>query len=68
MDFLQGAEMDEEKRAELYASPGGRFVRADSLTRMLAHWRSLRKTEKERHFIKYEGELYSGDDVDRLRA
>jgi hypothetical protein len=60
--------MDEEKRAELYASPGGRFVRADSLTRMLAHWRSLRKAEKERHFIKYDGELYLGDDVDKLRA
>jgi hypothetical protein len=60
--------MGEEKRAELYASPGSRFVRADSLTRMLAHWRSLRKTEKERHFIKYDGEVYSGYDVDRLRA
>jgi hypothetical protein len=33
---------------------------------MLAHWGSLRKVEKERHFIKYDGELYSGDDVDRL--
>ena len=62
------AEMSEEKRAELYTSPGGRFIRADTLPRVLAHWRSLRKTEKEKHFIKYEGELYLGDEVEKLQT
>jgi hypothetical protein len=60
--------MSEEKRAELYTSPGGRFIRADSLPRILAHWRSLRKTQKEKHFIKYEGELYLGDEVEKLQT
>lgn len=59
--------MIEEKRAELYTSPGGRFIRADSLARILAHWRSLRKSQKEQHFIKYDGELYLGDEVDKLQ-
>jgi hypothetical protein len=52
--------MGEEKMAELYTSPGGRFIRAGTLPRILAHWRSLRKTELEKHFIKYDGELYLG--------
>jgi hypothetical protein len=43
-------------------------IRADTLPRILAHWRSLRKTQKERHFIKYEGELYAGDEVDKLQT
>jgi hypothetical protein len=66
--------MSEEKRAELYTSPGGRFIRADTLPRILAHWRSLRKTEMEKqtemekHFIKYDGELYLGDEVDKLQT
>ena len=62
------AEMSEEKRAELYTSPGGRFIRADTLPRILAHWRSLRRTEVEKHFIKYDGELYLGDEVDKLHT
>jgi hypothetical protein len=58
--------MTDEKRAELYASPGGRFIRADSLPRILAHWRSLRTPQKQRHFIKYDGELYEGGEVRRI--
>jgi hypothetical protein len=65
--YGEAAEMSEEKRAELYTSPGGRFIRADTLPRILAHWRSLRKTELEKHFIKYDGELYSGDEVAKLQ-
>jgi hypothetical protein len=60
--------MNEEKRAELYTSPGGRFIRADTLPRILAHWHSLRKTEKEKHFIKYDDELYVGDEVEKLQT
>jgi hypothetical protein len=59
--------MSNEKRAELYTSPGGRFIRADSLPRILAHWRSLRSPQKQKHFIKYDGELYEGDEVDKLQ-
>jgi hypothetical protein len=59
--------MSDEKRAELYTSPGGRFIRADSLPRILAHWRSLRPPQKQKHFIKYDGELYEGDEVDKLQ-
>ena len=50
--------MTEEKRAELYTSPGGKFIRADTLPRVLAHWRSMRSAQKQSHFIKYDGELY----------
>jgi hypothetical protein len=58
--------MTEEKRAELYTNPGGRFIRADSLPRILAHWRSFRRTQKQTHFIKYDGELYVAEEVDKL--
>jgi hypothetical protein len=56
--------MTEEKRAELYTSPGGKFIRADTLSRILAHWRSFRAVQT--HFIKYDGELYVGEEVDKL--
>ena len=57
--------MNEEKRAELYTNPGGKFIRADTLARVLAHWRSFRR---QTHFIKYDGELYAGEEVDKLHA
>jgi hypothetical protein len=60
--------MSKEKRAELYTNPGGRFIRADSLLRILAHWRSLRASQKQRHFIKYDGELYEADEMDKLQS
>ena len=60
--------MTDEKRAELYTSPGGKFIRADSLSRILAHWRSLRAPQKQRDFIKYDGELYAGEEVDKLQV
>jgi hypothetical protein len=58
--------MNEEKQAELYTSPGGKFVRSDSLRRMLAHWHSFRFSQKQAHFIKYDGELYAADEVQKL--
>jgi hypothetical protein len=58
--------MTEEKAAELYTSPGGKFIRADTLPRILAHWRSFRAEQKRKHFIKYDGELYAGNEVDKL--
>jgi hypothetical protein len=63
---MGGDEMAEEKRAELYTSPGGKFIRADTLSRMLAHWRSFRTPQKQTHFIKFDGELYVGEEVDKL--
>lgn len=60
--------MTEDKRAELYTSPGGKFIRADSLPRILAHWRSLRTNQKRSHFIKYNGELYANEEVDTLQS
>jgi hypothetical protein len=64
----QGArKMTNEDRAELYTNPGGKFIRADSLPRILAHWRSFRRTQKQTHFIKYGGELYVGEEVDKLQ-
>jgi hypothetical protein len=59
--------MADEKKAELYTSPGGKFIRQDTLSRILAHWRSFRQTQKQTHFIKYDGELYVGDEVDKLQ-
>jgi hypothetical protein len=63
-----GAKMTNEKRAELYTNPGGRFIRADSLPRILAHWRSFRRIQKQTHFIKYDGELYVDEGVDKLQG
>jgi hypothetical protein len=60
--------MTEGKRAELYTSPGGKFIRSDSLPRILAHWRSMRSAQKRSHFIKYDGELYAGDEIDKLQV
>jgi len=68
MDTSKGGEMTEEKRAELYTSPGGKFIRADSLPRMLAHWRSMRSAQKQSHSIKYNGELYVGEEIDKLQS
>jgi hypothetical protein len=45
---------------------GGKFIRADTLSRILAHWRSFRTPQKQTHFIKFDGELYVGEDVDQL--
>ena len=60
--------MTEGKRAELYTSPGGTFIRSDSLPSILAHWRSMRIAQKRSHFIKYDGELYAGDEIDKLQV
>jgi hypothetical protein len=62
-----GAAMTEEKRAELYTNPGGKFIRADTLSRILAHRCSLRRAQR-RHFIKYDGELYADEEVDKLQG
>ena len=67
IEISKGAEMT-EKRAELYTSPGGKFIRADTLPRVLAHWRSMRSAQKQSHFIKYDGELYVGEEIDKLQV
>jgi hypothetical protein len=59
--------MADEKRAELYTSPSGKFIRADTLHRILFHWRSFKTAQKQTHFIKYDGELYLGEEVDKLQ-
>ena len=58
--------MTEEKSAELYTNPGGKFIRSDTLSRILSHWRSFRPLQKRTHFIKYDGELYEDEEVDKL--
>jgi hypothetical protein len=63
----KGAEMPEEKRAALYTSPGGKFIREDTLPRILAHWRSFRSAQRRKHCIKYEDELYAGEEADKLQ-
>ena len=67
IEISKGAEMT-EKRAELYTSPGGKFIRADTLPRVLAHWRSMRSAQEQSHFIKYDGELYVGEEIDKLQV
>jgi hypothetical protein len=59
--------MTDEKRAELYTSPGGKFIRADTLPRVLAHWRSMRGAQKQFHFVKFDGELYVGEEIEKLQ-
>jgi hypothetical protein len=63
-----GGEMTADKQAELYTSPSGKFVRADTLPRVLAHLRSMRSSQKQSHFIKYDGELYVGEEIDKLQV
>ena len=65
---MTGRAMSDDKKAELYTSPGGKFIRSDSLPRILAHWRSLRATQKRTHFIKYDGELYANEEIDQLQV
>jgi hypothetical protein len=60
--------MSDDKKAELYTSPGGKFIRSDSLPRILAHWRSFRIAQRRTHFIKYDGELYANEEVNQLQA
>ena len=60
--------MTPDKLAELYTSPGGKFIRTDTLPRTLAHWRSMRSAQKKSHFIKYDGELYVGEEIDKLQV
>ena len=35
-------------------------------SRIFAHWRSFRPPQKRLHFIKYDGELYEAEEVDKL--
>ena len=58
----------EKKQAELYTNPGGKFIRADCLPTILAHWRSFRRPQKQSHFIKYDSELYADEEMDELRV
>jgi hypothetical protein len=39
-----------------------------ALTVCLAHWRSFRRAQKLSHFIKYDGQLYVGEEVDKLQG
>ena len=59
--------MPEENTAQLYTSPGGKFIRSDSLPRTLAHWRSIRTNKTRSHFVKYEGEHCANEQVDKLQ-
>jgi hypothetical protein len=60
--------MTVDKQAELYTSPGGKFIRVDTFPRVLAHWRSMRGAQRQSHFIKYDGELYVGEEIDKLQV
>jgi hypothetical protein len=53
--------MTTAQQAQLYTSPGRQFIRADT------HWRSMRSAQKQSHFIKYEGELHVGEEIDKLQ-
>jgi hypothetical protein len=59
--------MSDEKRAELYTNPGGKFIRADSLSGILAHWRSFRTVQKQHAFYKIRRRAYVGEEVDKLQ-
>jgi hypothetical protein len=63
----KGSSMMGDKQAELYTSPGGKFLRADTLPSILAHWRSFRAEQKRKHLIKYDGVLYAGIEIDKLQ-
>jgi hypothetical protein len=51
-----------EDQAELYTNPGGKFIREDTC---LGYWRT--GGPSARHFIKYDGELYADDEIDKLQ-
>lgn len=56
------------QKSRTLLSPGGKFIRADTLGRILAHWRSLRRPDKEKHFVKNDGGLYVGEEIDNLHG
>ena len=55
-------------KAELYNNPGARFVGTGKLADILAQYGRLSADEKPRHFIKYDGKSYSGEDIEKLKS
>jgi hypothetical protein len=54
--------MNEDKKAALYTSPGGKFIKEDTLPRILAHWRSFRSEQRRKHFDAFR------ENFERLKA
>jgi hypothetical protein len=60
------AEMPEEKKAELFSSASGHLVRSGTLADILQQWRAFTKAQAA-VFVKYDGKIYAGEAVDKLR-
>ena len=57
-----------DKKAEMYANPGVRFEATGKLADVLAQWDALTVEQKASRFIKYDGNRYSGADVEKLKS
>ncbi len=57
-----------EKKAELYSSSTCDLVRANFLANVLQQWRTFTKAQKTLFFLKYDGKIYAGDAIDRLKS
>ena len=56
------------REAEMFSNPGARYVTTGTLAGILEQWNRLSSRQKLTHFIRFEGESYSGDAVANLKA
>jgi hypothetical protein len=56
-----------EKKAELYRNPNAKLMRAGDLKTIVDEFKSLTSALQRQYFIKYDGEIYRADEVNRLK-
>jgi ABC-type glycerol-3-phosphate transport system permease component len=49
------------------AALGPSLLHSAEVAGLLSHWRTSRAPQKQTNFIKYDGELYVGEEVDKLQ-
>ena len=54
------------KHAELYRRPNAKFIKGGEVSALAKQYLSFAVARKKEFFIKYQGHVYSGEDVSRL--
>jgi hypothetical protein len=54
------------KLAELYRRPNAKFIKGSEVSAIAKQYLSFAVARKKEFFIKYQGSIYSGEDVGRL--
>jgi len=61
------AEMPEEKKAELFSSASGHLFRSGTLADILQQWRAFTEAQTAVFYVKYDGKIYAGEAVNKLK-